>query len=42
MVIADGWKRDDLRVVVFAQERAHRRALGAAVLNLAAPKSPDR
>ena len=35
-VIANGWKRDDLRVVVFVQERAHRRVLGAAVLNLAA------
>jgi len=42
VAIADGWKRDDLRIVVFVQERAHRRVLGAAVLNLAAPKSPDR
>jgi hypothetical protein len=42
MAIADGWKRDDLRVVVFVQERAHRRVLGAAVLNLAAPQSPNR
>jgi hypothetical protein len=42
VTIAKGWKRDDLRAVVFAQERAHRRVLGAAVLNLAAPKSPDR
>ena len=36
VVIANSWKRDDLRVVVFVQERAHRRVLGAAVLNLAA------
>ena len=42
MAIADGWKRDDLRVVVFVQERAHRRVLGAAVLNLAAPQPPTR
>jgi hypothetical protein len=42
MVIADGWKRDDLRVVVFVQERAHRRVLGAAVLNLAAPQALTR
>src|SRR5215510_2318545 len=42
MAIAKGWKRDDLRVVVFVQERAHRRVLGAAVLNLAAPRPPDR
>jgi hypothetical protein len=42
VAIADGWKRDDLRVVVFVQERAHRRVLGAAVLNLAAPQSPNR
>jgi hypothetical protein len=32
--IAKGWKRDDLRVVVFAQERAHRRVLGAASIKL--------
>jgi hypothetical protein len=42
VAIADGWKRDDLRVVVFVQERAHRRVLGAAVLNLAAPQGPNR
>ena len=42
IAIADGWKRDDLRVVVFVQERAHRRVLGAAVLNLAAPQAPNR
>jgi hypothetical protein len=42
MAIADGWKRDDLRVIVFVQERDHRRVLGAAVLNLAAPQSPNR
>jgi hypothetical protein len=42
MAIADGWKRDDLRVVVFVQERVQRRMLGAAVLNLAAPQSPNR
>jgi hypothetical protein len=42
MAIAKGWKRDDLRVVVFVQERAHRRVLGAAVLNLAAPQPPGR
>ena len=42
MAIAKGWKRDDLRVVVFVQERAHRSVLGAAVLNLAAPQPPNR
>jgi hypothetical protein len=42
MAIADSWKRDDLRVVVFVQERAQRRVLGAAVLNLAAPQAPNR
>jgi len=42
VAIAKGWKRDDLRVVVFVQERAHRSVLGAAVLNLAAPRPPDR
>jgi hypothetical protein len=42
MAIADRWKRDDLRVVVFVQERAQRRVLGAAVLNLAAPQAPNR
>jgi hypothetical protein len=34
-VIANGWKRDNLRFVVFLQERAHRRALGAASIKLA-------
>jgi hypothetical protein len=42
VAIANGWKRDDLRVVVFVQERAHRRVLGAAVLNLAAPQPSER
>jgi hypothetical protein len=42
MAIADGWKRDDLRIVVFVQERVQRRVLGAAVLNLAAPQAPNR
>jgi hypothetical protein len=40
--IADGWKREDLRVVVFVQERAHLRVLGAAMLNLAATPEPNR
>jgi hypothetical protein len=31
---ANGWKHDDLRVVVFVQERAHRRVLGAASIKL--------
>jgi hypothetical protein len=31
---AKGWKRDDLRVVIFVQERAHRRVLGAASIGL--------
>ena len=34
MSIAGGWKREDLRVVVFVQERAHRRVLGAASIKL--------
>lgn len=42
IAIAGGWKREDLRVVVLVQERAHRRVLGAAVLNLAAPQAPNR
>jgi hypothetical protein len=42
IAIAKGWKRDDIRVVVFVQERAHRRVLGAAVLNLAAPQPSGR
>jgi len=33
-VIAKGWKRDDLRVVVFLQELARRRTLGAASIKL--------
>ena len=33
-VIAKGWKRNDLRVVVFLQERARRRVLGAASMKL--------
>lgn len=33
-VIANGWKRDDVRVAVFLQERAHRRVLGAASIKL--------
>jgi hypothetical protein len=34
VAVATGWKRDDLRVVVFVQERAHRRVLGAASIKL--------
>jgi len=40
-VIANGWKRDDLRAVVFVQELAHRRVLGAATLRLAAISQPQ-
>jgi hypothetical protein len=39
-VIVNGWKRDDLRIVVLVQERAHRRVLGASALNLAATPEP--
>jgi hypothetical protein len=39
-VIANGWKRDDLRLVVFVQVRGHRRVLGASALNLAATPQP--
>jgi hypothetical protein len=35
--IAIGWKHDDLRVVIFVQERAHRRVLGAASIKLGEP-----
>src|SRR5262245_54032383 len=42
VAIAKDWKRDDLRVVVIAQEHSHRRVLGAAVLNLASPQPSDR
>jgi hypothetical protein len=33
-IIAGGWKRENLRAVVFVQERAHRRVLGAASVKL--------
>ncbi len=36
VVIGSGWRRDALRVVVFVQERAHRRVLGAASVKLEA------
>lgn len=35
LTLADGWKRKNLRAVVFVQERASRRVLGAASLKLA-------
>lgn len=35
VLIADRWKRAELRAVVFVQERAHRRVLGAAAISLA-------
>src|SRR5262245_45717942 len=34
VAVANGWKRDDLRVVLLVQERAHRRVLGAASVKL--------
>jgi hypothetical protein len=34
-MVASGWKRENLRAVAIVQERAHRRVLGAAVVNLA-------
>jgi len=34
-MLADGWKRRNLRAVVFVQERDNRRVLGAASLKLA-------
>lgn len=34
VMIADKWKRDDLRIVVLVQERAQRRVMGAAAINL--------
>lgn len=36
-IIPGGWKRENLRAVVFVQERAHRRVLGAASVKLMAP-----
>jgi len=35
-IIAGAWKRDELRVVVLAQERVHRRVLGASSIKLGA------
>lgn len=35
VLLAEQWKQADLRAVVFVQERAHRRVLGAAALSLA-------
>jgi hypothetical protein len=32
--LATGWKRNDLRIVAFIQERTHRRILGAAAIKL--------
>jgi len=34
-VLDKGWKRDELRAVVFLQERAHKRILGASATSLA-------
>lgn len=36
VTIAEAWKRENLRAVVFVQERTHRRILGAAVASLSA------
>ena len=36
VTIANGWKRDNLRAVIFVQERASRRVLGAKAIELAA------
>ncbi|MEP6820402.1 MAG: DUF1223 domain-containing protein [bacterium] len=36
VTIANGWKRDHLRAVIFVQERASRRVLGAKAIELAA------
>jgi hypothetical protein len=33
MALIDGWKRDDLQAIVFVQERAHRKILGAASIS---------
>jgi len=35
VAISDGWKRENLRAVVFVQERASRQILGAATIRLA-------
>lgn len=35
VLMAEQWKRAELRAVVFVQERAHRRVLGAAAISLA-------
>lgn len=35
VLIADGWKRENVRAIVFVQERAHRRILGASSVSLA-------
>lgn len=35
VLLAEQWKQAELRAVVFVQERAHRRVLGAAALSLA-------
>jgi len=36
VTIANGWKRDNLRAVIFVQERRRRRVLGAQAIELAA------
>ena len=36
VTMANGWKRDNLRAVIFVQERASRRVLGAKAIELAA------
>jgi hypothetical protein len=35
VIVASGWRRENLRAIVFVQERASRRVLGAAALDLA-------
>ncbi|MFN0084408.1 MAG: DUF1223 domain-containing protein [Blastocatellia bacterium] len=39
MAFIDGWKREDLRAIVLIQERAHRKILGAASIEIGSRQS---
>lgn len=41
VALAKDWKRDNLRVVAFVQDRTSRDVLGAAILRLSSPAKPS-